>query len=91
MFRINKYYFNNHHKECQTYCGELTWENSEKIADNVETANAKWVLSESTTFFFAENASDNTEKLLDLPEQDDSIELIVYKSHFTNKYSSYLK
>ena len=78
MFRINKYYFNNHHKECQTYCGELTWENSEKTADNVETADAKWVLSESMTFFFAENVSGNTERLSDSPEQDDSTVLIVY-------------
>jgi hypothetical protein len=73
--------FNNHHKECQTYSGELTSETTVKIAENAETANAKWASSESMTFSSAENASENTVTSLDSLNQDDQI-LIVYKSYF---------
>jgi hypothetical protein len=43
----------------------------EKIADNVETANAKWVSSENMTSSSVENASENTQISLDSPKPDD--------------------
>lgn len=42
-----------------------------KIADNAGTVNAKWASSGNTTYFFAENVSDNTDKSLVSQEQDD--------------------
>jgi len=43
----------------------------EKTAENAETANAKWVLSENTTSSSVENVSENTATLLDSPNPDD--------------------
>lgn len=67
--------FNNYYlitiKKCQTYCGELTWENSEKIAENVDNANVKWVLSENTTFYSVENVSDKIRASSASRKQDD--------------------
>jgi hypothetical protein len=67
--------FNNYYlitiKKCQTCCGELTWENSEKIAENADNANVKWVLSENTTFYSVENVSDKMPTSSALRQRDD--------------------
>jgi hypothetical protein len=62
---------------CQTCSGELTQENSERTAENAETASAKWVSSESTTSSSAESVSESMLKSLDSPEPDDQ-PMIVY-------------
>lgn len=66
---INIYYITTH--KCQTYFGELTLENMEKIAENADNVHVKWVLLENMILCSVENVLEKVLISLDLQKQDD--------------------